>query len=144
MQRLRPIAADLGLTLAQLALAWVLRRPEVSSAIVGASRPEQLDENAGASGVRLDGDVARADRRGARVANGPATERRSSRGRGDRPRVPCEHTPPASPLSARGSTEGEGTMKTEVGVAAHPRLGACSPARPPAELGLADGHGRAA
>lgn len=50
---LRPIASDLGLTMAQLALAWVLRRPEVTSAIVGASRPEQLDDNAKASGVDL-------------------------------------------------------------------------------------------
>lgn len=54
VERLRPIAADLGVTLAQLALAWVLRRPEVSSAIVGATRPEQVEENARASGVRLD------------------------------------------------------------------------------------------
>jgi aryl-alcohol dehydrogenase-like predicted oxidoreductase len=54
VERLRPIARDLGLTLSQLALAWVLRRPEVSSAIVGASRPEQVAENASASGVVLD------------------------------------------------------------------------------------------
>jgi aryl-alcohol dehydrogenase-like predicted oxidoreductase len=54
VQRLRPIATGLGLTLAQLALAWVLREPNVSAAIVGASRPEQLDDNAGASGVELD------------------------------------------------------------------------------------------
>jgi aryl-alcohol dehydrogenase-like predicted oxidoreductase len=54
VQRLRPIAEGLGLTMAQLALAWVLREPNVASAIVGASRPEQLDENAGASGVKLD------------------------------------------------------------------------------------------
>ena len=53
VQQLRPIAEGLGLTLAQLALAWVLREPNVSSAIVGASRPSQLDENAGASGVKL-------------------------------------------------------------------------------------------
>jgi len=53
VERLRPIAADLGLTLSQLALAWVLRRPEVSSAIVGATRPEQVEENARASGVTL-------------------------------------------------------------------------------------------
>jgi len=52
--RLRPIAADAGLSLAQLALAWVLREPNVASALVGASRPEQLDENAAASGVALD------------------------------------------------------------------------------------------
>jgi aryl-alcohol dehydrogenase-like predicted oxidoreductase len=54
VQRLRPIADGLGLSMAQLALAWVLREPIVASAIVGASRPEQLDDNAGASGVKLD------------------------------------------------------------------------------------------
>ena len=54
VQRLQPIAADLGITIAQLALAWVLRRPEVTSAIIGASRPDQVVENAAASGVRLD------------------------------------------------------------------------------------------
>ena len=59
VQNLRPIAAELGLTLAQLALAWVLRRPEVSSAIIGASRPEQIEENAAASGVKLDPAVLR-------------------------------------------------------------------------------------
>jgi len=53
VERLRPIAADAGLSMPQLALAWVLREPNVASAIVGASRPEQLDENAGASGVVL-------------------------------------------------------------------------------------------
>jgi 1-deoxyxylulose-5-phosphate synthase len=57
VQRLRPIAQELGVTLSQLALAWVLRRPEVSSAIVGASRPEQVEENARASGVKLDAAV---------------------------------------------------------------------------------------
>jgi aryl-alcohol dehydrogenase-like predicted oxidoreductase len=57
VQRLRPIADGLGLTAAQLALAWVLRRPEVASAIVGASRPEQVSENAAASGVELDEDT---------------------------------------------------------------------------------------
>ncbi|MCA1692207.1 MAG: aldo/keto reductase family protein [Acidimicrobiales bacterium] len=54
VQRLRPIAADVGVTMAQLALAWVLGEENVASAIVGASRPEQLDENAAASGVKLD------------------------------------------------------------------------------------------
>jgi aryl-alcohol dehydrogenase-like predicted oxidoreductase len=53
VQRLLPIAAELGLTLAQFALAWVLRRPEVTSAIIGATRPEQVEENARASGVKL-------------------------------------------------------------------------------------------
>jgi aryl-alcohol dehydrogenase-like predicted oxidoreductase len=57
VQQLAPIAAELGLTMAQLALAWVLRRPEVSSAIIGASRPEQIEENARASGVKLGDDV---------------------------------------------------------------------------------------
>jgi aryl-alcohol dehydrogenase-like predicted oxidoreductase len=54
VQRLRPIADDLGITMAQLALAWVLREPNVASAIVGATRPEQVEENAGASGIELD------------------------------------------------------------------------------------------
>jgi aryl-alcohol dehydrogenase-like predicted oxidoreductase len=53
VQRLAPIAAELGLTMGQLALAWVLRRPEVSSAIIGATRPAQVAENAAASGVVL-------------------------------------------------------------------------------------------
>lgn len=53
VERLRPLAARYGLTLAQLALAWVLRRPEISSAIIGATRPEQLDENVKAATVRL-------------------------------------------------------------------------------------------
>lgn len=57
VERLRPIAAELGLSLAQLALAWTLRLPNVSSAIVGASRPEQVDDNAAASGVQLDAAV---------------------------------------------------------------------------------------
>ena len=51
--RLKPIAADLGLTMVQMALAWVLRRPEVSSAIIGASRPEQVEANVRAVGVKL-------------------------------------------------------------------------------------------
>jgi len=51
VQELRPVAARLDITLAQLALAWVLREPNVSSAIVGASRPQQIDDNCGASGV---------------------------------------------------------------------------------------------
>jgi aryl-alcohol dehydrogenase-like predicted oxidoreductase len=51
--RLKPVAERLGLSTAQLALAWILRLPAVSSAIIGATRPEQVTENAGASGVRL-------------------------------------------------------------------------------------------
>jgi aryl-alcohol dehydrogenase-like predicted oxidoreductase len=53
VQALRPLAAEAGCTLSQFALAWVLREPNVASAIVGASRPEQLDENAAASGLTL-------------------------------------------------------------------------------------------
>jgi aryl-alcohol dehydrogenase-like predicted oxidoreductase len=55
--QLKPIAADLGLTMAQMGLAWVLRRPEVASAIIGASRPEQIADNAKAVGVKLSDDV---------------------------------------------------------------------------------------
>jgi aryl-alcohol dehydrogenase-like predicted oxidoreductase len=54
VQRLQPIADGLGITMAQLALAWVLREPNVASAIVGASRPEQVDQNVAASGIELD------------------------------------------------------------------------------------------
>ncbi len=60
VQRLRPIAEAAGLTMSQLALAWVLRSPIVTSAIVGASRPEQVLENAAAADVRLSGDVVAA------------------------------------------------------------------------------------
>jgi aryl-alcohol dehydrogenase-like predicted oxidoreductase len=58
--RLAPIAEDEGLTMPQLALAWVLRRSEVASAIVGASRPEQVHQNVAASGVTLSDDALRA------------------------------------------------------------------------------------
>ena len=53
VERLKPLAADLGLTMPQLALAWVLRRPEMASAIIGASRPEQIADNVRAVGVTL-------------------------------------------------------------------------------------------
>src|SRR5919198_3391701 len=53
VQGLRPIAEDLGITMAQLAVAWVLREPGVSSAIVGATRPEHVDDNVAASGIEL-------------------------------------------------------------------------------------------
>jgi 1-deoxyxylulose-5-phosphate synthase len=51
--QLRPVAAQLGMTMAQMALAWVLRRPEVASAIIGATRPEQIADNVHAVGVKL-------------------------------------------------------------------------------------------
>ena len=54
VQRLRPIADGLGLTMAQLALAWALREPNLAAVIVGASRPEQVADNVAASGVELD------------------------------------------------------------------------------------------
>jgi aryl-alcohol dehydrogenase-like predicted oxidoreductase len=63
VQRLAPIADRLGITLSQLALAWVLREPNVASAIVGASRPEQVRANASASGIELDDEtLAEVDR----------------------------------------------------------------------------------
>jgi aryl-alcohol dehydrogenase-like predicted oxidoreductase len=60
VERLQPIAEGLGITMAQLALAWVLRREEVACAIIGASRPEQVEDNAGASGIDLDEGALRA------------------------------------------------------------------------------------
>jgi aryl-alcohol dehydrogenase-like predicted oxidoreductase len=54
VQELKPIADEVDLSLSQLAVAWVLQNPNVSSAIVGASRPEQVTENVKASGVKLD------------------------------------------------------------------------------------------
>jgi aryl-alcohol dehydrogenase-like predicted oxidoreductase len=62
VQQLSSVADELGLSMAQLALAWVLREENVASAIIGASRPEQVSDNAGASGVELDADtLARID-----------------------------------------------------------------------------------
>jgi aryl-alcohol dehydrogenase-like predicted oxidoreductase len=62
VQELRPVADELGLSMAQLALAWVLREENVAAAIIGASRPEQVEDNAGASGVVLDAEtLARID-----------------------------------------------------------------------------------
>ena len=57
VERLRDVAAQAGLTMPQLALAWVLRKPNVASAIVGASRPEQVRANASASGIELDAET---------------------------------------------------------------------------------------
>jgi aryl-alcohol dehydrogenase-like predicted oxidoreductase len=60
VQRLKPLAEQAGLTMAQLAVAWVLQNPNVSSAIVGATKPSQLDDNVQASGVKLDADLLKA------------------------------------------------------------------------------------
>ena len=60
IDRLEPIAKGLGISMSQLALAWVLREPNLASAIVGASRPEQVVENTAASGIRLEESVLQA------------------------------------------------------------------------------------
>jgi aryl-alcohol dehydrogenase-like predicted oxidoreductase len=57
VQRLKPIASDAGLTMPQLAIAWVLQNKNVAAALVGASRPEQLADTVKASGVVLDADT---------------------------------------------------------------------------------------
>ena len=57
VEGLRPLASEAGLSMTQLALAWVLRQDNVSSAIIGASRPDQVEDNAGAAGVTLSPDV---------------------------------------------------------------------------------------
>ena len=57
VQQLKPIAGDLGLSMAQLAVAWVLQNENVAAAIVGASRPEQVHDNVAAAGVHLEADV---------------------------------------------------------------------------------------
>lgn len=57
VQRLRPVADGAGLSMTELALAWVLRRPELASAIIGASRPEQVHANAKAAGTELSPDT---------------------------------------------------------------------------------------
>jgi aryl-alcohol dehydrogenase-like predicted oxidoreductase len=76
VQQLGEVAKELGITTAQLALAWVLREQNVASAIVGASRPQQVEDNAAASGIELDaGTLARIDEilDGFIVYEGPAS-----------------------------------------------------------------------
>ena len=60
VQRLRPLADQAGLSMAQLAVAWVLQNPNVASALVGASRPEQVEDNVAAAGKKLDADLMKA------------------------------------------------------------------------------------
>jgi aryl-alcohol dehydrogenase-like predicted oxidoreductase len=57
VQRLRPLADAAGLSMAQLAVAWVLQNPNVAAAIIGATRPEQVEDNVKAAGVRLEDDL---------------------------------------------------------------------------------------
>ncbi len=59
VQQLKPVAEGVGLSLAQLAVAWVLQNPNVASAIIGASRPEQVKENVKAAGMKLSPEVMR-------------------------------------------------------------------------------------
>jgi aryl-alcohol dehydrogenase-like predicted oxidoreductase len=59
VQRLVPLASEAGLSLAQLAVAWTLQNPAVSAALVGATKPEQIEENVKASGIRLEPDLMR-------------------------------------------------------------------------------------
>ncbi len=94
VQQLRPVADELGLSMAQLALAWVLREENVASAIIGASRPEQVEDNAGASGVELDAEtLTRIDEiLGDSVAWSRPTPRASRRSRRSARRGP---SPPA-------------------------------------------------
>jgi len=82
VQRLRPVAEQAGLTMAQLAVAWTLQNPNVSAAIVGATRPEQVRENVAAAGVSLDEQVMRQidEILGDRIVTDPA-ETRSPRSR---------------------------------------------------------------
>ena len=60
VQNLKPIANEVGLTMSQLSIAWVLQNPNVSSAIMGATKPSQVKENAKASGVKLEAEVMKA------------------------------------------------------------------------------------
>jgi aryl-alcohol dehydrogenase-like predicted oxidoreductase len=71
VQQLKPLAQEAGLSMAQLAVAWVLQNPNVASAIIGASRPEQVHDNVKAAGVKLDAGLMR------RIDSvlGPAVER---------------------------------------------------------------------
>jgi aryl-alcohol dehydrogenase-like predicted oxidoreductase len=60
VQRLKPLAAEAGIEMSQMAVAWVLRNPNVASAIVGASRPDQLDATVAAAEITLDDDLVAA------------------------------------------------------------------------------------
>lgn len=84
VQGLKPIAEQAGLTMPQLAVAWVLQNPNVAAALVGASRPEQIKDNVKAAGVRLDDEVMKAvdEALGSVVERDPAqTAARAPQGR---------------------------------------------------------------
>jgi aryl-alcohol dehydrogenase-like predicted oxidoreductase len=87
VQELRPVADELGLSMAQLAVAWVLQNPNVASAIIGASRPEQVAENVKASGVTIPAELlARIDTiLGDSVVTDPAETAKSSPASRSRP-----------------------------------------------------------
>ena len=68
VQQLKPIAEEAGLTMAQLSIAWVLQNKNVASAIMGASRPEQIEKNVAAAGVKLDAGIMDENRRRDRFA----------------------------------------------------------------------------
>ena len=72
VQAVKELAAQAQLSLPQLALAWILRQPNVAAAIIGASRPEQIDEDAAASGARVDSALLQEAE--ALLANGPGTD----------------------------------------------------------------------
>ena len=78
VQDLEPVAEDCGLTMAQLAIAWVLQNDNVAAALVGASRPEQVADNVKAAGVKLDADVMSRidDALGSVVVRDPGEDRR--------------------------------------------------------------------
>jgi aryl-alcohol dehydrogenase-like predicted oxidoreductase len=80
VQQLRPIADEVELTTAQLAIAWVLQNDNVAAALVGASRPEQVTENVKASGVRIPAELmARIDEvLGEAVTSDPALVAKST------------------------------------------------------------------
>jgi aryl-alcohol dehydrogenase-like predicted oxidoreductase len=83
VQQLEPIASEAGLSMAQLAVAWVMQNDNVASAIIGASRPEQVQDNAGASGVKLEGELmAKIDQ-----VLDPVVERDSARTRESSPKA---------------------------------------------------------
>ena len=79
VQELKPLADEAGLTMAQLAVAWTLQNPNVSAAIIGASRPEQVHDNAQASGVVLEEDLLAPRSTRCSATRSSATRRRRSR-----------------------------------------------------------------